>query len=182
MRARPLATVVFILTLLLAAALLAGWGLSYRFGWVCGYFGQSDRTGISRSWYSYVGSGRWTLVHLWQNFPRGPTASRWSSGIGRAVPDTRNSWLYSRSPMSLALLGFALEHLNHNASMGWYSIEIPFWFLCAVALAAAGWQFRRLRRLARPPGGCPQCGYDLRATPLRCPECGWLAPAPVAAA
>jgi hypothetical protein len=28
-----------------------------------------------------------------------------------------------------------------------------------------------------PPGRCPTCGYDLRATPNRCPECGAIPPA-----
>jgi len=30
---------------------------------------------------------------------------------------------------------------------------------------------RRVKRI-RPPAFCPECGYDLRATPTCCPECG----------
>jgi hypothetical protein len=29
-----------------------------------------------------------------------------------------------------------------------------------------------IRQQRRVQGLCPECGYDLRATPGRCPECG----------
>ncbi len=32
-------------------------------------------------------------------------------------------------------------------------------------------QIRKLLHVS-PPARCPDCGYDLRATPERCPECG----------
>ncbi|HSI32308.1 MAG TPA: hypothetical protein VK986_01855, partial [Tepidisphaeraceae bacterium] len=52
----------------------------------------------------------------------------------------------------------------------WFAI-VPHWVL-AVA-AAVVWIVVRPRRLrGRAPGLCPNCGYDLRATPDRCPECG----------
>ena len=48
-----------------------------------------------------------------------------------------------------------------------------------LAVAPALWVGRRLRDTRhRPPGTCPGCGYDLRATPDQCPECGDT-PAPV---
>ena len=54
---------------------------------------------------------------------------------------------------------------------------LPYWLpvlLTALLPAWAALHWRRARRTAsRLRGGlCPQCGYDLRATPGRCPECG----------
>jgi rubrerythrin len=52
-----------------------------------------------------------------------------------------------------------------------YILSIPLWIPC-VALAAPAVARRLLRNRRRPPHTCRVCGYDLRATPLRCPECG----------
>lgn len=52
-------------------------------------------------------------------------------------------------------------------------VRIPHW---AIAIPALCWPVVRLRRRLRmrrkQADRCIVCGYDLRATPLRCPECG----------
>ena len=44
--------------------------------------------------------------------------------------------------------------------------------LALAVIAAVGAQIRHLQRDRRARGLCPNCGYDVRATPDRCPECG----------
>jgi len=53
-------------------------------------------------------------------------------------------------------------------------VAIPFWAITPLtalpAVAALRARARRCRRVQ--DGACRACGYDLRASPLRCPECG----------
>lgn len=67
-------------------------------------------------------------------------------------------------------LGFYWQHRDPNGSP---VLALPYWslFLLATALPVAPLLRRRRRRRARH-GLCPNCHYDLRATPDRCPECG----------
>ncbi len=57
---------------------------------------------------------------------------------------------------------------------GWTALVFPHWAGCVpLALVLTAMLPARLRRrLRRRRGLCPQCGYDVRASPERCPECG----------
>jgi hypothetical protein len=52
-------------------------------------------------------------------------------------------------------------------------IQLPYWFFFFVAVVATLVLaiFRHPIRVRRA-GLCKACGYDLRASPIRCPECG----------
>jgi hypothetical protein len=60
----------------------------------------------------------------------------------------------------------------------YWVIELDLWLLflgttlLPLAWLALHWVGARRRRAAVRRRICPDCGYDLRATPDRCPECG----------
>jgi hypothetical protein len=63
-----------------------------------------------------------------------------------------------------------------GARSGWHggTIAFPLWAPLILLLILPVIQVTKFlrRRRARGLNCCRNCGYDLRATPLRCPECG----------
>jgi hypothetical protein len=117
----------------------------------------------------------------------GATGSvEWGRASVEYEPDgVRLAWdALQESPYGLSSRTRAyLGHARLSPSLPFVSVRARYWSVVALTMAlptlrAALALFRKWRRRVLPPGLCPACGYDLRATPGRCPECGRGAPAP----
>jgi len=111
-----------------------------------------------------------------------------SSGFGHELLEKGYNVYPSSGPNALGRtaqrLGFGANHETEaSGSIGPNSpscnsddVTLPCWFLALLFALLPALRLRRWRieRQRNRPGFCRQCGYDLRATPLRCPECGMV--------
>jgi hypothetical protein len=152
--------------------------------WIASYYG--DRREVR--WRDSNGDSHW-IASSHGELQYGLTGE-WKNGAGPSwypASELTPALLAAPPPTLLNKLGFGLTYTaNLRLPPGWRpgqaesyalfrTIWIPYWFISfpflimGVSIIA-----RRLKRRLRSgrSGGCPQCGYDLRATPDRCPECG----------
>jgi hypothetical protein len=120
-------------------------------------------------WYR----GRILLTHADMTISAGSISDMWHA---RSPP----VWKYVKneaktSPIYYDFKLWSIDSVRPRGARG-RVVQIGFngWPLAVVfAVFPLTWMIKRVRR---PPGAnvCPQCGYDLRATPNRCPECGTI--------
>jgi len=110
---------------------------------------------------SPVGMLYWRIKDDLDSPPRGAAT--------RSAP-SKAGWSYERIFWGHMGSGFTFEQTNEGEG---FEAGLPYWLIFFVTgLAPVKRVNPRLRRKRPPPGLCPKCRYDLRATPDRCPECG----------
>jgi hypothetical protein len=123
---------------------------------------------------------RFGFAYAWEDTPIGPVSLTYAMvRVTPAPPGLPPSYGMQRQPV---LLPPAAATARRTAT----SFTIPHWAVVLLfATVPLLWclrfrlPLRRYRRRRR--GLCPDCGYDLRATPDHCPECGHHAPHPTPA-
>lgn len=121
----------------------------------------------------------WPLESIsWPLTPKRPWTVSARHGDGFVQPSEKLEW-------QRAGFGYKTEWAywsSMTANIYCHDLYIAWWWM--VLIVALPWlvlfdRARRKRRLIHRirMGGCPTCGYDLRASKDRCPECGTPIPA-----
>ena len=194
---RRLLNLLTVLSLLLCVAVCVLWARSYSTA------DQFDNLAIwndgqreqFRAWGFASMKGRFILYR--NDGESDPNRDAWWEFAGRFGHEQRGLRHFTVTPGDESSfrqdrwwnrLGF--EHADTSRRSTPHVLErsrqlvLPAWMAAVLwAVLPCLWSRREVIRLIRQTrvgrGLCPQCAYDLRATPGRCPECGTTAPLPL---
>lgn len=164
------------LVALVASVALIGWARSHLWGdWLRYYDRPATFDAMSVDGLIAVGWGDMESLNY-------PPPSGWDVSFW---PFERKSYLLEADLNDLVsgtALGFGYQRDQRNSAtltVDGRLVVFPWWAVALAALMLAAHPivrlFARLRRGQRVAARCcPECGYDLRASPNRCPECGKL--------
>jgi hypothetical protein len=150
--------------------------------WVRSYWVNDNWVRDEPGWRMGVGSARGQVA--WRHVTYTPgTPVQFSGAPGyQAFTITSSAGMSMAMPGSWSFAGFRGNHFHMTAGRppgpsGSIVVEeftVLLWApLLTTGVFPALWLLLWVRRRSRTPAGCcPNCGYDLRATPDRCPECG----------
>jgi hypothetical protein len=194
---RKLVTILAALSLLLCLAAIVLWGRSYsRYDRIRWNGESSDSTYVTSRTILFLSGGGGVsfsmltgqvlqshlqavgeLREIWKWHPQG-----FEFETEKAEITVYPFALANPPPSVFRMIGFEFGNQHHLSGSGkeqdvvtsnrWF--VVPWW--CVISVFAvmpliAAFSFYRRSRLVRDDH-CPNCNYDLRATPERCPECG----------
>jgi hypothetical protein len=176
---------VTMISLLLCAATLALWGWSYhREDHVsAGYWGYRPHRGYPMyfdAWgvEGFNTRGRWMLLGTLRGCVAGPGRHETrphEKGMTLEVTVVDPAELNSvEGGLSSGGQTWSWLGLKYGSKRNTWAVAVPHYWAAGIlaVLPALGVIRLRRRRRDQQAGLCLKCGYDLRATPLRCPECG----------
>jgi hypothetical protein len=139
-------------------------------------------------------AGRWSLqlngpavgnisIGFFHDFPTPNIGPQFGPG-GQYTPALLDWYIALPPGFGYQFLGLGVDHANnfegvsnHLVLRGRHiGLSIPYWAAWALwiplVIPALRIRQQQIRRYRIGKTLCPECGYDLRATPNRCPECG----------